>query len=442
MKKVFKTQLNLALCSALATSLMAPSAFAAYGLMDIYQLALEHDAVLAQAKASYEANQEVVTVAKSPLLPQVTGRATLGKTYSSSSNYDASTAQFSVALDQVLYNKSTFVKYDQSKLQLEKSEAEIKAAEQDIILRVANAYFNVLLGQEDVSLAKSKEEADKTQWERANASAEVGLASKTDVLQAKSSYDLSKSERINAENNLDVAYEQLMKLTGQSIESLKIVALNVNLPKPSLNIADWEARAEQDNLTVKQFLAASEIAQQEIEAQQSGHLPTAGLQASYTDSRYPDTSSVLLKDKQDTYIGAYVNVPIYSGGAVTSKIAEAKYQFKSSTEALRNAREQAKLEARVQVRSLERGLALVDALREAVKSNDAFLEAAEEGYKVGLKNLLEVLTARTNKFKARRDLTDALHKVILSGLSLEVAAGSLNADKLVSYDAILSEPTH
>lgn len=438
MKKLFKSKLNVALLSAITAGFAAPSASAAYGLMDIYQMALEHDAVLAQAKAKYEANQQVVDIAKSGLLPQVNASAGYGFNDNSLQG-DGSKFEYGVSAKQSLYNKATWANYDKAGYSLKRFEFQVKDAEQNVITRVSDAYFKVLIAQEDLSLSKAKEEADKTQWERADASAEVGLASRTDVLQAKSSYDLSKSDRITAENNLDVAYEELMKLTGKSIEDLKVVTLNVSLPIPDLNINAWESRAESDNLAVLQKQEAVNESNQVLELKKAGHWFDLGVQASYSgeDASYSKATN---RDMTNFYIGAYVDVPLYSGGKTSAEVSEARYTLKAENESLRDAREQAKLNARVNLRNVERGMALVEALREAVKSNDAFLEAAEEGYKVGLKNLLEVLTARTNKFKARRDLTDALHKVILANLNLQASVGDLNAEKLTTYDAILVEP--
>jgi len=428
----------------IALLLASSQAYSAFSLMDVYQMSLQHDAVLAQAKAKYEADQQVVTTAKAPLLPQINAKGSYGKNNSSINSGDVTTRDLSVTVNQSLYKRDNWARYDQSKFQLQNAKYAVRNAEQNLIVRVANAYFKVLLSQQDLSLAKAKEKADQTQWDRANASAEVGLASKTDVLQAKSSYDLSKSDRITAENNLDVAYEELMKLTGKPVHALKVVALNTQLPAQNLVMTEWEAKAKAHNLTALQAQAQSEVAAQEIKVQASGHWFDVGLQASYDDKAYSDYAAGMgsvYKNKNDLYVGAYVNIPIYSGGGVSSKVTEARFNYKSANEALRNAREQAVLDARIQVRSIERGMSLVSALREAVKSNDAFLEAAEEGYKVGLKNLLEVLTARTNKFKARRDLTDAIHKLILARLQLEATVGQLNEAQLKKFNALLTDPS-
>lgn len=440
-----KMQKNVLLKPLAAALLMASStAWSAPGLVDIYQMAVLHDAQLAQARATYEANQKVVDIARAPLLPQLTADGSYVKNDSNKKAYDVTTQELGVNLTQSLYQHDNWAKYSQAKYQLQQSEYQMKFAEQDIIVRVADSYFKVVLAQEDLTLAEAKEEADKTQWERAKASAEVGLASKTDVLQAKSSYDLSKSDRITAQNNLDVAYDELMKLTGKEVHELKVISLNTKLPAQTLNIDDWEMKAQDQNLTVLQQEEAANVASEEIEVQKSGYWFNVNLQAGYNDMSYTDTASGYASqysDRNNLTVGVYASMPLYSGGGTSAQVAQARSNYKAANAGLRDARETARLDARIQVRNVQRGQELVTANRAAVQSSDAFLEAAEEGYKVGLRNLLEVLTARTNMFQARRNLAESLHNVVLSRLKLEAAAGTLTPDKLEKYDQVLSDPT-
>ncbi|MBD3821411.1 MAG: TolC family protein, partial [Thiotrichales bacterium] len=270
----------------------------------------------------------------------------------------------------------------------------------------------------------------------------VGLASRTDVLQAKSSYDLSKSDRISAENNLDVAYEELTKLTGKPVKDLKVIALSVKLPQPQLNINAYEQQAQDSNLTVLQAEEQAKVAGEEVEVQKSGHWFNLSLQAQYEHTEGSAIPSYSSSSQYPNNLSASIvaSLPLYSGGGTSALVSQARSNYQAAEIGVRDARENAKLNARVQVRNVERGFELVAANRAAVKSNDAFLEAAEEGYKVGLKDLLEVLTARTNKFQARRNLAQSLQNVVLSRLKLEAAVGTLDADKLQRYDSILSDP--
>lgn len=413
------------------------------GLTDVYQMALIHDAQLAQAESQYQADMQGLDTARAALLPQIKADGSYFVTDSSNDSFDVNTQSLSLTLDQSLYRHENWAQYEKSKYLVESAEATLKNSQQDLIIRVTEAYFDVLLAQETLRLAKTKQAADATQLETAEASAELGLLSRVDVLQAKSSYDLSKSETINAENGLDVALEALSKLTGQSAaklenSSLKKLLPDVLLPRENLSISNLEERAVVENLLVKQAQAQLSTANQEIDVQRGGYWPTVDLQAKYTDTAYSDyQTGSSFSDSDNTSVGVRVSMPLYSGGSTSSKVAAAKYQSIASQQALREAQENARLNVRTQKLNLDRGQKLVAALREAVKSNDAFLESAEEGYKVGLKSLLEVLTARTNQNTAQKNLIEAIHNQVLNKLRLEASLGDLTIEDIQKYEPLL-----
>lgn len=433
---------HLALISAMSAGLFTslPSQ-AAPGLVDIYQMALLHDAQLAQARARYEAEREIMTQARSLLLPRVDARATLQQNESNLDGSSGSDQVLSINLEQPLFNREAFSRYDQAKYQLESSEITYRLAQQSLIERVSSVYFDVLLAEQNLALATSKQEADKIQWEKAQASSDVGLASRTDVLQARSAYDLSISARINAENSLDSAYEAMTKLTGKSVNQIKQLVLDVALPNLNMDKTALELKAEADNLQVRlaqqNFLVASE----EVEAQKSGHWFNVSFNAQISDSSYSGYGAgSTRRDNQNTSVGISLNVPLYRGGATSSQVSEARFNSQAANISVRDAREQARLDARVQAQNLRRGYSLVSALREAVKSSEAFLEAAEEGYRVGLRNLIDVVTARANLFDAQSNLAEALHNVLLTQLRLQNTLGELNVDHLRQIDQLLSNP--
>ncbi|WEJ61595.1 TolC family outer membrane protein [Thiomicrorhabdus lithotrophica] len=416
---------------------------ASLGLTDVYQMALTHDAQLAQAESQYQADMQGLDTALATLLPQIKADGSYFVTDSSNDSFDVNTQSLSLTLDQSLYRHENWAQYEKSKYLVESAEATLKNSQQDLIIRVTEAYFDVLLAQETLRLAITKEAADATQLETAEASAELGLLSRVDVLQAKSSYDLSKSETINAENGLDVSLEALSKLTGQPADtlenrSLKKLLPDVMLPRENLSMSTLEQRAVVENLLVKQAQAKLSTANQEIDVQRGGYWPTVDLQAKYTDTAYSDfQAGSSFIDSDNTSVGVRVSMPLYSGGSTSSRVAAAKYQSIASQQALREAQENARLNVRTQKLNLDRGQKLVAALREAVKSNDAFLESAEEGYKVGLKSLLEVLTARTNQNTAQKNLIEAIHNQVLNKLRLEASLGDLTIEDIQKYEPLL-----
>lgn len=434
---------HLALISAISASLLTslPSQ-AAPGLVDIYQMALLHDAQLAQARARYDAEREIMSQARSLLLPKIDARATLQQNESSLDNNSGSDQVLSVNLEQPLFNREAFSRYDQAKYQLESSEITYRLAQQSLIERVSSVYFDVLLAEQNLALATSKQDADKIQWEKAQASSDVGLASRTDVLQARSAYDLSISARINAENTLDSAYEAMTKLTGKPVNQIKQLVLDVALPNLNMDKTALELKAEADNLQVRLAQQNYLVASEEVEAQKSGHWFNVSLNAQVSDTSYSGYgTSVTRRDNQNTSVGITLNVPLYRGGATSSQVSEARFNSQAANISVRDAREQARLDARVQAQNLQRGYSLVAALREAVKSSEAFLEAAEEGYRVGLRNLIDVVTARANLFDAQSNLAEALHNLLLTQLRLQNTLGELNVDHLRNIDQLLSNPS-
>lgn len=424
--------------------LNSSAVFAApFGLTEFYQKALGHDASLAQAKAQYQADIQAIDTARSALLPQIQADGSYAINDSSINSSDVTTQDLSITLNQSLYQHSNWARYEQSKQSSDVALATLKNAEQTLILSVAKSYFAVLLAQQSLVLTQSKQASNRLQYETALASAELGLLSRVDVLEAKSSFDIAKSETIQAENALDNAQEALAKISGVSAiniqqSGLKVLELNSQLPELNLNETELENLAKSQNLTVKIAQSQTDVASSEIEVQKSGYWPTVALQAKYSDTRYSDyQTGASFADNDRTSIAVSVSMPLYSGGGTNSQVTAAKQKSMAAQQALRNAQENASLEVRTQLRNLHRGEKLINALREAVKSNDAFVESAQEGYKVGLKSMLEVLTATANQTNAHRTLIEAIHNQVLSHLTLEASIGDLTLADIERYEPLL-----
>jgi len=440
----FPMKWSAVLVSSAFSGLMAVSTLSVaqspVGLLDVYQMASLQDASLAQVRAQYQADQQNLDTAFAALLPTIQADASYAITDSSRDLSDVTSREVSLTLNQSLFRYETRLGYEQVEKSVAASKLNLQAAEQDLVLRVTEHYFSVLLAQKTLVLFQAKEKADKSQLERAEASAEVGLASRVDVLQAKSSFDLSKSERINAENNLDISFEKLMKITGKPIRSLKAFPDKVILPTDSFDMAELTQKAEKNNIQVQQAVSQLETATLEVDVQKGGYWPQVNFQAKVADTAYSDyNAGSTFNDSQRTSLAVTLSLPLYEGGATQAKVAAARFSKTAAKEGLRNSQEEARLNARVQARNLKRGESLVAALQEAVNSNDAFVEAAEEGYKVGLKSMLEVLSARSNQTAARKNLVESLHQQVLNKLRLESSIGDLTTDDLQAFDALLQE---
>lgn len=429
-----KRLLISAMLSVLPFSAQAESS---YGLVDIYKMAVDKDPSLAQSEFQFQADQSSLKALKGSLYPEISAnsRYTHFDPASSTSNYDKT--EMSLTLKQSIYQHDVWSGLDKSNSALEISKLSVDIAKQALILSSAQAYFKVLLAQQNLELLQTKEKSDLTQLESAKASEEVGLASRVDVLQAQSSYDLSRSDRISAENSLDIAQEELAKLIGSRIDVKKLnyLAMDSQIPLETRSVESVQEEAAAGNLQVVQSKAQLEVSLKEIEVQKAGFWPSFSLQATLADTQYSGLNPT--DEGTSSSIWLNMSLPLYSGGSTVANVDSASYQKEVSSEQLRGAIDTAKLDARTQWRNIEQGKNLIAALREAVKSNDAFLEAAEEGYKVGLKDLLEVLSARANQVQARKNLIEAMHNQVLGLLNLEAVLGDLTIEDLQRYDTLL-----
>ncbi|HIC99819.1 MAG TPA: type I secretion protein TolC, partial [Piscirickettsiaceae bacterium] len=268
----------------------------------------------------------------------------------------------------------------------------------------------------------------------------VGLAANTDVLQARSAYDLSRADRIKAENGLNIAYENLAKLTGQRITALKSIGVDSALPPVQSNEAQWLQRALENNLQLK--IAAYQVTQARLNValNKGDYLPTLALTAALTDTAYEGYDrryASTFTDNRNRQVALQLNWPIYSGGLTRATVEQARYQVNKALAAERDLRESTALQVRVLVDNLRNGMALVEALRAAVVSSQAFLQAAEESHRVGLKSMLDVLSARANAHKAQRDLIAALNDLVINRINLEAVAGDLNEADLARIESLL-----
>lgn len=418
-----------------------------YGLDSAYQLALSYDAQIAQAQANYKADSETANTALSLLLPQVNAAVNYFVTEGQQNTSDVTSQDVSITLNQPIYNHAGWAGYKQAQMISDSAGLNLRKAQQDLILRVAESYLDVLLAQKTLQLSQTKLKADYTQFETAEASAELGLASQVDVLEAKSNYDLSKSDTISAENLLDISLEQLANIIGKSVaeiknQGLKTLTADTKLPNISLNATQLTAQLKQHNLDVLLAKSVADQSREQIEVKRAGHYPDVNFQVQYSDNQYSGfDASANYKDSQSLRYGISLNMPLYSGGRTTSEVTAAKQSALSAQEAWRGGEQAALLNMRTQVKNLQQGEKLINALREAVKSNDAFVESAQEGYRVGLKSMLEVLTARTNQTVAQKNLMEAIHNQVLNHLRLEAVIGDLTYDDVVLYESLLKEVT-
>ncbi len=426
---------------------LAASAGAA-DLLSVYRDAVGHDASYAAARASLEAGREKLPQGRSGLLPSIglsasttwndtesTSRTSTPVTRSAEYNSNGWTA----SLTQPLFRWQNWAAYKQGELSVAVAEAQFAAARQDLMVRVAQAYFDVLLAQEAVATAAAQKAAITEQLESAKRNFEVGTSTITDTHEAQARYDLAVATELAAQNDLTVKREALRVVMGKEADSLKTLKSGVLIGRPQPDdIAKWAETAEAGNLTVAQAQGALEIAGQEVSKQRGGHYPTLDLVASYgkSGSGYSSQTAAGV-DSRSAAIGLQLAVPIFAGGAVASKDREAVALRDKALADLDNARRQAALGARQAYLGVTSGLSQVRAYEAALASSQSALESNKLGYDVGVRINIDVLNAQSQLFDTRQKLMKARLDTLVAQLKLKSAAGNLTEDDLAAINAIL-----
>ncbi|HWS11864.1 MAG TPA: TolC family outer membrane protein [Rhodocyclaceae bacterium] len=448
MKPKAKTAL---LASALAAMFAAAPTRAA-DLLQVYQDALGYDAQYAAARYQRDAGLERLPQARAGLLPNVS----LGGNTTYNDNDitfrtdppQGGTRKFNshayqVQLSQPLFRWQNWVQYGQAKIQVAQAEAQYQNAKQDLIVRVVRAYFDVLLAEVNVAVAKQSQEAIGQQLEQAKKNFEVGVATITDTHEAQSRLDLATAQVIAAENDLAVKRNALRVITGKEPEVLSTVRRGAELQRPQPDdVGKWVESAEQNNYLVQIQQMQTEVARLEVDRNRAGHYPTVDLVATYGQSAAGSSLAGVVgigNDLTASTIGVQVNVPIYQGGAVVSRTREAAALNDKALQDLESARRNAAQGARQSYLGVTSGLAQVAALRQAVVSSTSSFESNKLGYEVGVRINIDVLNAQNQVAAAERDLARALYDTLISQLQLKSAAGTLGDEDVRAINEILAK---
>ncbi|CAL93467.1 TolC family outer membrane protein [Azoarcus olearius] len=433
----------------LAAKLFAAGLAAAFGapaaaadLLQTYRDALANDARYAAARAERDAGMERVVQARAGLLPNLTASASTayndGEARTSAVSVDRryNSNGYAVQLTQPLFRWQNWVQYKQGELQTALAETQFGQARQDLILRVAEAYFNVLNAQDALDAVVQLRTAAAEQLELARRSFEVGTVTITDVHEAQSRYDLASAQEIAARNDLDVQRQTLAQIIGREPDPLAPLRAGVELQRPQPDsIADWVGAAEQGSFGVQGQQLNREIAAREVERARAGHLPTLDLVASRGLNQRP---SITTERSEASSIGLQLNVPLYQGGAVSSREREtAALKLKADAD-LEDARRGAALAARQSYLGVTSGLAQIRALEAARISSASALEANRLGYEVGVRINIDVLNAQTQLADTQQRLARARYDTLLAQLRLKAAAGTLGDEDVQAINALLA----
>ena len=420
---------------------------AAADILQVYRDALANDQQYAAARATAEAAREKIPQGLSGLLPVLSASANTvwnENKYSPDNqpriDRDFNTNAYNVNLTQPLFRWQNYVQYGQAKWQVVQAEANFAQASQDLILRVAQAYFDVLFAIENLKAVRANKDAIAQQLEQAKKNFEVGTATITDSQEAQSRYDLANAQEIAAESDLDVRRYALRVIVGRNPGELNSLKPSAELrpPQPA-GMERWVDAAEKDSFTVQAQQAATEFATMEVERLRAGHYPTVDVVANYGNSN----SALGFDSRVGTdmrNIGLQLNIPLYQGGLVSSRVREAVANRVVAEATLENAKRTAALNSQQSFLGVVNGLAQVRALDAALISSTSALESNKLGYEVGVRINIDVLNAEQQVYVTKRDLAKARFDTLLSQLKLKAAIGSLSEADLEQINPLFEAP--
>jgi len=474
MKKPFKIALSV-LAVGLSTNVFADN------LLDVYRLAKDGDPTFLASEAGNRATSERINQSMASLLPQLSASASYSKSddesqsssnalftpddaafaprdvpRTSESESDTTTTRYRINLTQELYNHGTWLNLRQSEKRSLQSKVNHEGSKQDLIVRSAEAYFNVLAAMDSVAFSKAETEAVSKELAQTKQRFDVGLIAITDVHEAQSRYDLAIANQIAAQNGLDNSHELLQQITGMYHYDLLGLKDEIPLKNPQPeSIKDWVKKSEENNINIKASKIGLEIAKQSISISQAGHYPTLDLSAEYSDSD-SDTDSPsrpafdnsgqsigLLSDitsnnqESGTSISLNLRVPIYSGGRTNSQVKEAQSLYQQAAHNLESERRRAVSLTRSSYLGTVAAVSSVKALKQAVISSEKSLEATQAGFEVGTRTIVDVLQQTQILFNSKRQYARARYDYVLNILRLKQATGLLTEEDLASVNKLL-----
>lgn len=436
-------------------------------LRDIYELALENDAQLKAEEAVYLARRETETLSKSQLLPQIS----TGYSYQNSdkdttsqsrdptqggfpvvdikSDSDLDTDGYSVSLNQALFDLPAWFSFRSGKEVTKEAEATFASNQQNLIVRVVEAYLLVLRAQDNLAASLAQERAFERQLEQTQQRFEVGLIAITDVYEAQAARDLSQVERIVDENNVSVALERLSVLTGQRHNNLDVLEENfeIKLPDP-VDRSAWVDFSLANNFQLQAASYREEAARQTAKANKLEHAPkvSGGYQYSDFDTdgslhTSPDIGSTSPDISQEEHLWKIdVSLPLYSGGAISSNRRRAAQEFNAAREERINLIRTTVTDTRSLHMTVASDVSRIAARKQSIVSSKSSLDATQAGYEVGTRNVVDVLNAQNTLFSAERDYANSRYDYILNMMRLKEKAGLLSPADVITLGSHLEPP--
>jgi outer membrane protein len=417
----------------------------ASSLLDVYHQALANDPTLASALSTNKAAQEIIEQGKALYRPTVNFNLTANNARTSirylggnippgESNFD--TYRATIEARQPIYRKQNLVQMDQTKTQVSQADKQYHLSQQALILRTTEAYFDVLIAQDQIDLIRAQKAAILSQLEQAKATFEVGTATITDVNEAQARYDLIVAQEIAAVNEQQIAKRAVQAITGQVPTQLASVKDNIAINPLNQDMQAWQDIATQNNLNIQIQQDALRFAEQQVKFANAGHHPTLDLVGSYSNNYTNGAPSVFGTGNQlrNATIGLQLDIPIYQGGQISSQARQAVHNKQKAQDDLDIARRQTDLNTQRSYLNLNTSIAQVNAFEQALISSQSQLDSTELGYEVGVRTSVDVLNAQQQLFSAKRDLLQSRYNYLVNIIRLKSASGLVAEADLVEIN--------
>jgi outer membrane protein len=418
-------------------------------LMDVYQQALMHDASLASALTANRAAQEIIEQGKALYRPTVNFNAETNKLQTNidylgtlpnvtpnnnKSNFE--NYRYGVDARQPIFRMQNLIQIKQAETQVSQADKQLNLAEQALMLRTTQAYFDVLMAQDKIELIEAQKQAITSQLAQAQANFDLGSATITDANEAQARFDLTTAQEIAAVNEYQIAKHTVQAITGQLPQRLASIKPQLKPNDLVQSMASWQELALINNLNIQIQQDAAKLADQEIARNQAGHLPTLDAVASYTNSYANGSASVFGtgNELQVGSIGLQLQIPLYEGGANSSRVRQAMLNKQKAQDDLETIRRQTELDTQRAYLNLSSSIAQLKALDQAVMSSQSQLDATQLGYQVGVRTSVDVLNAQQQLYSAKRDALQARYNYLINIIRLKTAAGTVAAVDLVDIN--------
>ncbi|EGR7965124.1 outer membrane channel protein TolC [Vibrio vulnificus] len=436
MRKLLPLLIGAALGS-LSSSVWADS------LAEIYDLAKQNDPQLLSVQAKRDAAFEAVTSSRSTLLPQINLTAGYNINRSDVDPRDSDKLSAGINFSQELYQRSSWITLDNAEKSARQADAAYAATQQGLILRTAQAYFEVLKAQDNLEFVRAEKAAVARQLEQTKQRFEVGLSAITDVHDAQAQYDGVLADEVLAENSLTNSYEALREITGQEHKNLNVLdTKRFSASRSNASAETLIEEAQEKNLSLLSARITKDIAKDNISLASSGHLPSLTLDGGYNYGNETNSNNgSVLNNSGDDYttndfsLGLNLVVPLYTGGNTTSQTKQAEFNYVSASQDLEATYRGVVKEVRAQNNNINASIGALRAYEQSVVSARSALEATEAGFDVGTRTIVDVLDATRRLYDANKNLSNARYNYILSVLQLRQAVGTLNEQDVLDVDA-------